>query len=124
MNNNKLLLIITFFGLFGCTQNTEDQIKQEVNTELNKKVTQTIFGEEVIFNYSDFNDLKNNRNYDCFEIGLLNTPTGQIVCTDPMYRELGLPQSWTVLPGEYPVNIYIGLEDDFQGRVAYAEIVF
>ena len=40
-----------------------------------------------------------------------------------MYRELGLPQSWTVQKGDYPVYIYIGLTDDFEGRVAYAELV-
>lgn len=115
-----------FFGLFGCNQKTNEKKTEAAQTtvEIDKTITQTIFGEDVTFNYSDFEDLKNNKYYDQFEIGILNIPTGQIVCTDPMYRELGLPQSWSVKPGKYPVNIYIGLEEDFQGRVAYAEITF
>ncbi|GAA4844584.1 DUF4241 domain-containing protein [Algivirga pacifica] len=126
MKKYKLFIIIGFFGVFGCNQTAKEQKAEELKstTETEKTVNQTIFGEEVTFNYSDFEDLKNNKYYDRFEIGTLSTPTGQIVCTDPMYRELGLPQSWTVKPGDYPVNIYIGLEEDFQGRVAYAEIIF
>ena len=114
------------FGLFGCNQKTKEQKVEAAQTtvEIAKTVKQTIYGEEVTFNYSDFEDLKNNKYYDRFEIGTLNIPTGKVVCTDPMYRELGLPQIWSVKPGKYPVSIYIGLEEDFQGRVAYAEITF
>lgn len=89
----------------------------------NKIVRQNISGEETTFDYTDFFDLKNNKSYDRFLIGQLYLQTGQVVCTDPMYRELGLPQSWTVPKGNYPVFIYIGLKDDFEGRVAYAELV-
>lgn len=88
----------------------------------NKKVKQKIFGEETEFDYSDFYDLKNNKSYDRFSAGNLKLPTGQVVCTDPMYGELGLPQSWTAKPGDYPVYLYIGLENSFNGRVAYAEL--
>lgn len=88
-----------------------------------QKVTQKIEGEIIEFSYSDFNDLKSNKHYDRFFVGNLTLTTGQVVCTDPMYRELGLPQNWTVKPGRYPVYLYIGLEDDFEGRVAYAELL-
>jgi len=87
-----------------------------------QKVTQKIEDEIIEFNYSDFNDLKSNKHYDRFFAGNLILTTGQVVCTDPMYRELGLPQTWTVKPGNYPVYLYIGLDDDFGGRVAYAEL--
>ncbi len=128
MKKHKILLLIAFFGLFGCNRIAKEQSQQEIQTQqnsiLNKTVNQTIFGEKVAFNFSDFEDLNNNKYYDRFEIGKLNVPTGEIVCTDPIYRELGLPQSWSVSPGKYPVSIYIGLEEDFEGEVAYAEIVF
>lgn len=90
---------------------------------INKKVTQPIYDEVTEFNYSDFNDLKNNLHYDRFLAGQINLPTGEVVCTDPMYRELGLPQSRAIEKGHYPVYLYIGLEEDFAGRVAYAELV-
>lgn len=126
MKKIKLLLIMGLFGLFGCKQKTNEQKTEAAksNVKIDKTVKQKIFEEEVVFYYSDFEDLKNNKYYDQFEIGTLSVPTGQIVCTDPMYRELGLPQSWAVKPGKYPVNIYIGLEEDFSGRVAYSEITF
>ena len=89
-----------------------------------KVVNQVISGENVTFNYSDFETLKTNTNYDSFTIGNLYLPTGEVVCTDPMYRTLGFPQNWIVQPGNYPVSIYIGLKNDFKGRVAYAEILF
>jgi hypothetical protein len=76
------------------------------------------------FNYSDFENLKVNKSYDRFFAGNLKLPSGQVVCTDPLYRALGLPQSWSVKPGAYPVYLYIGLDDDFGGRVAYAELNF
>jgi len=118
---------MAFFRLFGNKRKKEQNIegtKAVATVELLKTVKQTIFGEEVTFNFSDFEDLSTNKFYDRFEIGLLSIPSGQVVCTDPMYRKLGLPQSWIVKPGNYPVNIYIGLEGDFQGRIAYAEIIF
>ena len=93
--------------------------KQDV---INKKVKQKIFEEETEFDYSDFYDLKSNKSYDRFFAGKLKLTTGHIVCTDPMYRELGFPQSWTVASGDYPVYLYIGLIDDFKGRIAYAEL--
>lgn len=89
-----------------------------------KRVRQTIFNEVTEFDYSDFENLKANKTYDRFFAGNLKLPTGEVVCTDPLYRELGFPQSWTVAPGEYPVYLYIGLDDDFGGRVAYAELSF
>lgn len=88
------------------------------------KVRQKIFDEVAEFDYSDFVDLESNKSYDRFFAGNLKLPTGQIVCTDPLYRELGHPQSWTVKPGEYPVHLYIGLNGKFAGRVAYAELSF
>jgi hypothetical protein len=105
--------------------------KQKINSfklqskqdPLNKKVSQIIFGEATEFHYADFEDLKNNKYYDRFLAGQINLPTGQVVCTDPMFREFGLPQSWTINKGEYPVYLYIGLEEDFAGRVAYAELL-
>jgi len=106
-----------FDKLFGKTSQTEQDTT-------NKKVKQTIFNEVTEFDYSDFENLKANKSYDRFFVGDLKLPSGQVVCTDPMYRELGLPQSWTVKPGDYPVYLYIGLDDDFGGRIAYAELNF
>lgn len=106
-----------FNKLFGKTSQSEQ------NTT-SKKVKQTIFNEVTEFDYSDFENLKANKSYDRFFAGDLKLPSGQIVCTDPIYRKLGLPQSWTVTPGDYPVYLYIGLDDDFGGRVAYAELNF
>ena len=96
------------------------QLRQDTT---NKKITQHIIDEKAEFDYSDFHDLKHNKFYDRFFAGQIKLSTGQVVCTDPMYRELALPQSWTVDKGQYPVYLYIGLEDDFAGRVAYAELV-
>lgn len=90
----------------------------------NKKVKQTIFDEETEFDYSDFENLKTNKNYDRFFAGNLKITSGQIVSADPMFLELGLPQSWTVTPGEYPVYLYIGLKEGYSGRIAYAELNF
>jgi len=84
-------------------------------TPTNKKVKQTIFNEVTEFDYSDFENLKANKYYDRFFAGILKLTSGQVVCTDPLFRELGLPQSWTVNPGDYPVYLYIGLDDDFGG---------
>lgn len=91
---------------------------------LNKIVKQRIFNEIAEFEYVDFENLKENKAYERFFVGNLKLTTGQVVCADPLYRELGFPQSWTVTPGEYPVFIYIGLDKDIQGRIAYAELVF
>ena len=117
--------MVSIWALFSCNSMGQDysykpNSKQDTK---NKAVRQNIFGEETTFEYSDFQDLKNNKQYDRFLTGQLHLQTGQVVCTDPMYRELGLPQSWTVQKGDYPVYIYIGLTDDFEGRVAYAELV-
>ncbi|MBP6731186.1 MAG: DUF4241 domain-containing protein [Chitinophagales bacterium] len=90
---------------------------------INTKVKQEIFGEMSEFDYSDFHDLKTNTWYDRFFAGTLQLPTGKVVCTDPLYRELGLPQSWAVKPGNYPVYLYISREEGFAGRIAYSELV-
>ncbi len=87
-----------------------------------KTVSQSVFGHETTFSYADFHDLKSNGYYDRFLAGQLHLPTGKVVCADPLYRELGLPQNWAIAKGDYPVYLYIGLEDDFAGRVAYAEL--
>ncbi len=107
-----------------CNSKVQDNsfTPNSIQDKKSKIVRQNIFGEETSFNYSDFNDLKNNKHYERFLIGQLHLPTGQVVCTDPMFRELGLPQNWTVKKGDYPVYIYIGLSDDFEGRVAYGEL--
>jgi hypothetical protein len=106
-----------FDKLFGKTSNTPTDIKI-------KKAKQTIFNNVTEFDYTDFENLKANKFYDRFFAGNLKLPSGQVVLTDPLYRELGLPQSWSAPPGDYPVFLYIGLEDDFKGRVAYAELNF
>ena len=108
-------------GLFDKLFGKTSQIEQDTT---NKKVKQTIFNEVTEFDYSDFENLKANDSYDRFFAGNLKLQSGQVVCTDPMYRELGLPQSWAVAPGNYQVYLYIGLDDDFGGRVAYAELNF
>jgi len=95
--------------------------KQDIK---NKKVIQKIFKDKIAFDYSDFYDLKNNKAYDRFFAGNLKLKSGCVVCTDPMFRELAFPQSWKVPMGEYPVYLYISLEGDFAGRIAYAELNF
>lgn len=115
----------SLWALLSCNNNGKEKefkLNSKQDTK-NKIVKQNIWGEETTFDYTDFSDLQNNKSYDRFLIGQLHLQTGQVVCTDPMYRELGLPQSWTVPKGNYPVYIYIGLKDDFEGRVAYAELV-
>lgn len=96
------------------------QSKQDT---VNKKVTQTILDEVTEFSYLDFHDLKHNVSYDRFLAGQIKFSTGQVVCADPLYKELALPQSCIVKKGQYPVYLYIGLKKDFTGRVAYAELV-
>lgn len=108
-------------GLFEKLFGKSSEIEQDTT---NKKVKQMIFNEVIEFDYSDFENLKANKSYDRFFAGNLQLPSGQIVSTDPLYRELGLPQSWTVTPGDYPVYLYIGLDDEFGGCVAYAELNF
>lgn len=110
-----------------CGQKANKQIDNKMALKskqdlINKKVKQKIFKEVTEFDYSSFYDLKTNKAYYRFFAGNLKLPTGQVVCTDPMYRELGFPQSWTTVPGDYPVYLYFGLNDDFEGRVAYAEL--
>lgn len=89
-----------------------------------KTVTQLIGNEEVIFSYAGFENLKTDTKYDRFEAGKLSLPTGAVVCTDPMYREIALPQTWTVKEGVYPVYLYIAFEGEAAWRIAYAELVF
>jgi hypothetical protein len=108
-------------GLLSKLFGSSSLIKQDA---ANKKVIQKVFGEVTEFDYSDFENLKENKSYDRFFAGNLKLPSGEVVCTDPMYRVLGHPQSWKVAPGEYPVYLYIGLDEDFGGRVAYAELSF
>lgn len=118
---------LSFFSCFNKKSETDLKLKNKMNSVqdyVNKKVKQNIFNEETEFDYSDFEDLKNNKYYELFFAGNLKITSGKIVCTDPIYREVGFPQNWEVPPGEYPVNLYIGLEEDFLGRIAYAEINF
>ncbi|TDX10703.1 uncharacterized protein DUF4241 [Flavobacterium sp. S87F.05.LMB.W.Kidney.N] len=125
MNKFQIVFIMaSIWTFFSCNdkQNQKFHLQSEQDPK-SKVVSQVVFGEKTKFNYSDFNDLKNNKYYDRFLAGNLNIISGKVVCTDPLYKELGLPQSWTIDKGKYPVYLYIGLEDDFNGRVAYAELV-
>jgi hypothetical protein len=88
-----------------------------------KTVTQLIEGESTTFSYADFEDQKGNTGYDRFFAGQLALPTGMVVCTDPMLQELAFPQNWVVKSGNYDVYLYISLDEEFEGRVAYAELV-
>jgi len=94
------------------------------NESTTRVATQIIENESVSFDYSDFESLENNRSYKKFKVGELNITSGRIVCTDPLYRELGFPQNWKVRTGNYPVTIYIGNSGNYKGRIAYAEIKF
>jgi hypothetical protein len=118
-----ILVILWIFSSCENRKTTDRQNSQLLDTS-KQKMKQEIEGETVEFNYSDFNDLKNNKHYDRFFAGNLTLTTGQVVCTDPMYRELGLPQTWAAKPRSYPVYLYIGLSDYLNGRVAYAELSF
>lgn len=112
--------ILYYFATFGAWK----QNLFSYTMDINKSVDQIIFGETVTFNYSDFENLGANTSYDRYEIGNLYVSSGKIVCADPLYRALGFPQNWSVKPELYPVCIYIGMEADFKGRIAYAEVVF
>ena len=96
---------------------------QEKKDSPNAKVEQPFSYGETDFDFSEINDLKHNKSYDRFLAGQLNLITGQLVCTDPMIGALAFPQTWSVPKGQYPVYLYIGLNEDFAGRVAYAELV-
>ena len=111
-----------FFSSKNKTENKQFKLNSEQNLKT-KIVKQTIFGEDTEFNYSDFENLKNNKYYYRFLTGELKLPTGKVVCTDPMYQALGKPQNWEIEKGNYKVYLYFGLEEDFAGRVAYAELV-
>jgi hypothetical protein len=89
-----------------------------------KTVTQLIADEETVFSYAGFENLKQSTRYDRFEAGRLTLPTGAVVCADPMYREIALPQSWTAKEGNYSVYLYVELDGDSAGRIAYAELIF
>lgn len=122
-----MTLFSSFFSHLNKKNESNLKIVAEMNSVqdfANKKVKQNIFNEVTEFDYSDFEDLKNNKYYELFFAGNLKITSGRIVCNDPIYREVGFPQNWEVELGEYPVNLYVGLEDDFLGRVAYAEIIF
>src|ERR1044072_6740365 len=105
MKHLLVLILVTYLEtLSSCKskqtdnkQNTQSSISQAMDTS-KQKVIQKIEGGTIEFNYSDFRDLKSNKHYDRFFAGNLILTTGQVVCTDPMYRELGLPQTWTVKP--------------------------
>jgi hypothetical protein len=120
----SVILVISICAFFSCkSKEVTDTVKPASVEDTTDKKTIAIDGMSTDFDYSDFRDLKHNTSYDRFLAGQLNLPTGQIVCTDPMYRESGFPQSWTINKGQYPVYLYIGLTDDFAGRIAYAELV-
>lgn len=93
----KTILMATFLSFFSCLNNkNKSDLKlidkmNSVQDYGNKKVKQMIFGEETEFNYSDFEDLKNNKYYELFFAGNLKITSGKIVCTDPIYREVGFP---------------------------------
>ena len=101
---------------------TNSLVLRSKQDTIKKKVSQQIFDEVVTFGYSDFRDLQHNKSYDRFLAGQLILPTGRVICTDPLYQELALPQSWAVNKGEYPVYLYVGLNGNFAGRIAYAEL--
>lgn len=118
----KLIFISCLVLLIACTSesNKESVLPDVIES---KVVTQNIFGVDVTFDYSDFEDLESNPAYEKYTIGSLTVPTGRLVCVDPMLCEMDYPQTWQVEPGSYTVNIYIALEGEFKGRVAYAELV-
>lgn len=126
MNKTHIVLIMaSFWTLFSCNnkqQNKNFKLKSKQDAR-HQIVSQNIYGEKTKFNYSDFNDLKNNKYYDRFLADELIVTTGKIICTDPMYMELGLPQSWIINKGRYPVYLYFGLEEDYNGYIAYSELV-
>lgn len=111
-----------FFG-----RNTDKKVNNKFSSiegETDLPGKQKRYGEVSEANFLELENLSTNRAYHKFEIGKLKVLSGKIVCADPLHRELGFPQIWEVEKGEYPVNIYISLDGEFQGRVAYAELIF
>ncbi len=114
-----------FSKLFGKANKESTTVFKPVSTQDNelKIATQHMGGEETVFTYGDFEDLKRNNKYDRFLAGQLFLPTGTVVCVDPLCSVFALPQSWSVEKGQYPVYLYIDLETEAAGRVAYAELL-
>lgn len=84
------------------------KLQSEQDT-INKKVKQKIFNEETAFDYSDFYDLRSNKSYFRFFSGILKLLTGQVVCTDPMYREFGLLNHGKQNPATIPFTFILAL---------------
>lgn len=128
---NRLLplnIILLLSLLFSCRDNKTNSNSDQPSATLPTKDSispsdQYAKREGIRVSGRDFNHLQNNKDYERFFAGNLTLTTGRVVCTDPLYRELGLPQSWTAAPGNYPVYLYIALNDDFEGKVAFAELV-
>jgi len=117
-------ILSTLSSFFSKKTNNSSANEFENFDKQNKIVRQKIYNEISVFTFRDFEDLKSNESYDQFEIGELHVPSGKIVCADPLRRGFGFPQNWEVPIGKYLVHIYIGTDDDFEGRIAYAEITF
>lgn len=87
------------------------------------KTSQIVNGEKVEIDYSDFRDLRNNRNYDEFKIGQIKIISGQIVITDPFLLYNPRPLNKRVEIGYYEVYLYF-IKCIMGYRVAYAMIEF
>lgn len=77
--------------------------------------------------HADYNILFDNNvvedmAIEVLEIGTLNVPTGQIVVCDPLVVPETEPLSRTVLPGKYPVKIYVAKTGDSGDRYAVAKL--
>jgi Protein of unknown function (DUF4241) len=86
---------------------------------------QIINGEIVEIDYTDFHDLKANKKYQKYEIGLISITTGEIAITDPQSLSHPYPLSKKVQLGKYPVSLYYTQTNVFWGyKTAYATIDF
>ena len=131
MRNCFLLLIVACSCWFSCgtPAGNEETVSPAYRTGViqdttSLQISQDIEGDTVSFSYAGFRYLKHNKNYYRFFAGELELTTGRVVCTDPLYREFGLPQDWLVAPGRYPVYLYFGLDGGEAGSVIYAELLF
>lgn len=84
---------------------------------------------QEIYSHADYNLIFENNFIDdstieVLNIGNLNVPTGQIVVCDPLVVPDCMPLNKTVLPGKYPIKIYIAKTKESGDRYAIAKLEF
>ncbi|HEY9049495.1 MAG TPA: DUF4241 domain-containing protein [Ohtaekwangia sp.] len=87
------------------------------------EVTQQVNGEEVKIDFTDFRDLRNNKQYYEFCIGEILIISGKLIITDPFLLYNPHPLEKLVDNGKYKVYLYF-IDCSMGYRIAYAMIDF